>query len=311
MPPTSPDSPVGRASGPVGVARRIRPVREPRSARDPGSASPATAARVAPASNDVLESLLVDLGSQVRRGVSQEAAEALQPLATGLPDLDARLGGGFPGGRLSEICGLRSSGRTALAFRLLAETLGRGVLGAWIDLANAFDPTSAAASGVDLDRLLWVRPPGAREAVHSTERLLQTEGFELVFFDLSPLPSAAPSAAPAASPPRKPMTRVPMKQRPAALRDVTWLRLARLAASTRTALVVLSQGSSPPGNPSPELQPDPFTTGSRAELVLEMQSLGARFTGPPDLLETLETTAVLRRHRARPVGTRVALSFSS
>jgi RecA/RadA recombinase len=222
-----------------------------------------------------LEALLVDLGSQVRRGVSQEAAEAPQALATGLPELDAQLGGGLPCGRLSEICGPPSSGRTALSFRLLAETLTRGVLAAWVDLADAFDPTSAADAGVDLERLLWVRPRRMEEAVRSTERLLQTEGFELVVFDLSHgLPGELP---------------VPV-------RDVTWLRLARLAASTRTALVVLSRNSG---------------TGSRSELVLEMQALGARFASPPDLLEALETTIVLQRHRTRPAGARVSISISA
>ena len=63
--------------------------------------------------------------------------------------------------------------------------------------------------------------------------------------------------------------------------------MARLAASTRTALVVLSNAS---------------TTGSRAELVLEMKPISARFVGPPKLLDGLETTAVLQRHRSRPIG---------
>ena len=81
-----------------------------------------------------------------------------------------------------------------------------------------------------------------------------------------------------------------------AIRDVSWLRLARLAASTRTTLVTLSN--------SP-------TTGSRAELVLEMQPLGARFSDPPVLLDALETTAVLRRHRHRPTGQAIPLSIAA
>jgi len=298
MPPAPPDSPVGRASGSVAAARRIRPVREPRSDRVVSSASPASAAPAGPAKS-ALEALLVDLGSQVRRGVSQEAAEAPQPLATGLSDLDIRLGGGFPGGRLSEIYGAPSSGRTSLAFRLLAETLDRGVLAAWIDLADAFDPASAAASGVDLEQLLWVRPRRAEEAVRSSERLLQTQGFELVVFDLSHPPSHRfPGGFPDAFPHTSPHASSRGSSSPTreGIRDVTWLRLARLAASTRTALVTLSSLS---------------TTGSRAELVLEMQALGARFVGPPSLLESLETAAVLRRHRSRPVGVRVPLSIPS
>jgi len=49
-------------------------------------------------------------------------------------------------------------------------------------------------------------------------------------------------------------------------------------------------------------------TGSRAEIVLEMLPLGARFVGPPNLLDRLETTAILRRHRTRPSGGEIPLS---
>jgi RecA/RadA recombinase len=269
MPPARPDSSVGRASGPVGAARRIEKRK-----------------------SSALEALLVDLGSQIHRGASvsqqqEQAAEALRFCPTGLPTLDARLGGGFPYGRLSEICGAPSSGRTSLALSLLAETLERGVLAAWIDLADAFDPASAVAAGNDLERLLWVRARSEDEALRSCERLLQTEGFELIVLD-SALPEALPETLPETG--RGPRS----KRRNVAIRDVSWLRLARLAASTRTALVVLSNIS---------------MTGSRAELVLEMKPLGARFVGPPSLLDALETTAVLRRHRSRPTGQAVSLSM--
>ena len=241
--------------------------------------------------SSVLEALLVDLGSQIHRGTSvsqkQETAEALRFCPTGLPALDARLGGGFPYGRLCEICGAPSSGRTSLVLSLLAETLERGVLAAWIDLADAFDPAAAVAAGSDLERLLWVRARSEDEALRSCERLLQTEGFELIILDFA-LPEALPETLPEAR--RKPRP----KSRGVAIRDVSWLRLARLAASTRTVLVVLSNASA---------------TGARAELVLEMRPLGVRFVGPPSLLDALETTAVLRRHRNRPIGQEVSLSM--
>jgi len=281
MPPAPPDSSVGRACGPVGAARRIRI----------GSTSSTSSKR-----SSALEALLVDLGSQIHRGVAvsqrEETAETLRFCPTGIPALDARLGGGFPYGRLSEICGAPSSGRTSLALSLLAETLGRGVLAAWIDLADAFDPASAVAAGSDLERLLWVRARSEDEALRSCERLLQTEGFELVILDFiqeilhrEALPDALPETR------RKPR---PKRRGVAAIRDVSWLRLARLAARTRTVLVVLSNASA---------------TGGRAELVLEMRPLAARFVGPPSLLDALETTAVLRRHRNRPIGQEVSLSM--
>ena len=237
--------------------------------------------------SSVLEALLVDLGSQIHRGTSvsqkQETAEALRFCPTGLPALDARLGGGFPYGRLCEICGAPSSGRTSLVLSLLVETLERGVLAAWIDLADAFDPAAAVAAGSDLERLLWVRARSEDEALRSCEKLLQTEGFELIILDFA-LSEALSEAR------RKPRP----KSRGVAIRDVSWLRLARLTASTRTVLVVLSNASA---------------TGARAELVLEMRPLGVRFVGPPSLLDALETTAVLRRHRNRPIGQEVSLSM--
>ena len=280
MPPAPPDSSVGRASGLVGAARRIR---------RPGPGLPSASST----RSSALEALLVDLGSQVHRGpfLSQEAAESFRLCPTGLPTLDERLGGGFPSNRLSEICGAPSSGRTSLALALLAETLERGVLAAWIDLADAFDPASAMAAGNDLERLLWVRARSEDEALRSCEQLLQTEGFELIILDLA-LSEALPGGALPRTDERKPQAR----RRDVKIRDVSWLRLARLAASTRTALVALSNDSA---------------TGSRAELVLEMKPLRTRFIGPPNLLDALETTAILRRHRSRPTGQEVSLSIDA
>src|SRR5437660_10727643 len=76
---------------------------------------------------------------------------------TGLPDLDARLGGGFPRGQLSEIVGPRSSGRTSMTLRMLAAATARGELVALVDALERLDVASAHAAGIDLERLLWVR----------------------------------------------------------------------------------------------------------------------------------------------------------
>jgi hypothetical protein len=276
MPPAPPDSSVGRVSGPVGAARRIRTPHRPQHPERSERTGPSANSRTSSA----LEALLVDLGSQVHRGVSQEAAEILRCCATGLEELDAHLGGGFPIGRLSEICGAPSSGRTSLALSLLTETLNRGVLAAWVDLPDAFDPISATLAGNDLENLLWVRARSSDEALQSCERLLQTEGFELIILDLATLPT-------------KPSQTGSRSQRgEMAIRVANWLRLARLASSTRSALVVISNAS---------------VTGSQAELILEMKPLAAHFVGPPKLLEALETTAVLQRHRSRPTGQEILL----
>ena len=70
---------------------------------------------------------------------------------TGVTALDARLGGGFPRGQLSELVGPRSSGRTSLLLQMLAAATARGELVALVDALDMFDVESAAAAGVDLD----------------------------------------------------------------------------------------------------------------------------------------------------------------
>jgi len=171
--------------------------------------------------------------------------------------------------------GAGSSGRTSVALGLLARTTrGQGALAAVIDLADAFDPISAEHAGVDLDRVLWARVGGWREALRATERLLETEGIPVVVLDLSGL---APGVGAARRPARR--------QAGAAIPDSAWIRLARLARSTRTALVVLSSSR---------------LTSSQADLVLEMRPARPRFTGFPPLLEEIDLRAVLVRRRGGP-----------
>src|SRR5262245_57669361 len=75
----------------------------------------------------------------------------------GVTSLDARLGGGFPRGQVSELIGPRSSGRASLMLRALAGATARGELTAVVDVLDMLDIDSAAAAGVDLNRLLWIR----------------------------------------------------------------------------------------------------------------------------------------------------------
>jgi RecA/RadA recombinase len=130
-----------------------------------------------------LDELLRELGPSLQRG--ERPAEPLVRFATGLPEIDRLLGGGFPRRRLSEITGARSSGRTSLALALLAHTTGAGEVCAVVDAADGFDPISAQAAGVVLERVLWARAPGLREALRSAERLLEAEGFGLVLLQLA------------------------------------------------------------------------------------------------------------------------------
>lgn len=88
-------------------------------------------------------------------GFQRRSAVEVQP--SGVSELDALLSGGFPRGSLVELCGDASSGRTSLAFSLLAQATERQEACAFVDVSDALDPLSLAAAGVELSRLLWIR----------------------------------------------------------------------------------------------------------------------------------------------------------
>ncbi len=86
------------------------------------------------------------------------APRVIRPTApTGIAALDERLGGGLPMGGISELTGPECSGRTSLALSFVAGLTGAGRVCAWVDVSDVLDPESAAAIGVDLERLLWIR----------------------------------------------------------------------------------------------------------------------------------------------------------
>ncbi|HTO54624.1 MAG TPA: hypothetical protein VMR50_14655 [Myxococcota bacterium] len=86
-------------------------------------------------------------------------------------------------GRLIELGGGLSSGKTALAYRLAALTSARSELVGWVDLPHSLDPRYLQRAGVRLDDVLWVRPPGLQAALRAAELLIKT-GFALVVLDL-------------------------------------------------------------------------------------------------------------------------------
>jgi len=155
--------------------------------------------------------------------------------ATGITSLDAHLGGGFPRGQVSELIGPRSSGRTSLLLQALAAATARGELTAVVDVLDMFDVESAAAAGVDLTRLLWIRGhvvmnPGMcrdmnQRAIEQTMRafalVLQAGNFGLVVLDAADAPADA-------------IRRLPF---------TTWLRLQRMVEGSTTACLLI--GSEP------------------------------------------------------------------
>jgi RecA/RadA recombinase len=141
---------------------------------------------------------------------------------TGNADLDSPLGGGLRRGHLSEIVGAPSSGRSTLVARLLAAATARGEATALVDACDTWDPESAAAYGVRLERVLWIRETGdAVRALKAFSLVLQAGGFGLVVFDLADVPSIA-------------IRRFP---------QTTWMRTARLLENAGRDTVALLVGS--------------------------------------------------------------------
>jgi hypothetical protein len=126
-------------------------------------------------------SVLASLREASARWASRERARPRCP--SGVSRLDEALGGGWPQGRVCELVGPRSCGRTGVAIATLATATARGEVAAWIDGADAFDPASAAAAGVSLDRVLWVRPRALGETVRAAEMVLEAGGFTALVLD--------------------------------------------------------------------------------------------------------------------------------
>ncbi len=147
----------------------------------------------------------------------QRAAESVP---TGIVQLDA-LTSGLPRGAISEFYGPPSSGRTSVMISVLAEAKRRDEVCALVDGNDAFDPASAAAAGVDLSRLLWVRCHKVDQVLKATDLLLQGGGFGRVVMDLADLPLAQIRSIPLAS----------------------WFRFQRTIEKTPTALIVMSPES--------------------------------------------------------------------
>lgn len=210
------------------------------------------------------------LRSQIERFLDGRFPAALTPAlrcardvaSTGIEHIDELLSGGLPVGAISEVVGPVSSGRTSLALSFIAQRTAEGRVCAWVDVHDALDPVSAAANGVTLTQLLWIRcneeqrrlGPGQNslgknriwarldQALRATDLLLQAGGFAAIVLDLG---STAPEHA----------RRIPLG---------TWFRFRQAADRARTSLVMLGQTA---------------CAQSSAIVVLECEALRAQITG--------------------------------
>lgn len=105
-------------------------------------------------------------------------------ISTGCLSLDLALGiGGFPRGRIIEIYGPESSGKTTLALSAIAQAQKQGGLGALIDAEHAFDPEYARKLGINLDELLISQPDTGEQALEITETLVRSNAVDIIVVD--------------------------------------------------------------------------------------------------------------------------------
>jgi recombination protein RecA len=200
-----------------------------------------------PSAATVRRQIELSLEARFPAALSPAARTVRDVASTGIDVADRVLDGGLPVGAISEIVGPASSGRTSLALSFLAQHTAEGRVCAWIDVEDALDPQSAAANGVNLKQLLWVRcrpdapQPGRNaprfrpyakrtnetrpvwtrldQALRATDLLLQAGGFAAIVLDLA---DTAPEHG----------CRIPL---------ATWFRFRQAADRTRCSLVLLGR----------------------------------------------------------------------
>lgn len=120
-------------------------------------------------------------GSIMKLGAGHRANVELVP--SGSLGLDIALGGGYPKGRILEIYGPESSGKTTLALHAIAEVQRGGGTAAFIDAEHALDPAYARRLGVDTDNLLVAQPDNGEQALEIAETLVRSNAVDLVVVD--------------------------------------------------------------------------------------------------------------------------------
>ena len=121
-------------------------------------------------------------GSIMRLGSKEIVPIAVIP--TGAISFDAALGvGGFPRGRVVEIFGPESSGKTTIALQVIAEAQKSGGLAAFVDAEHALDPGYAKKLGVDVDNLLVSQPDYGEQALEITETLVRSGAVDVLVVD--------------------------------------------------------------------------------------------------------------------------------
>ena len=125
-----------------------------------------------------------DFGKGSIMKLGEESVEKVEVIPTGSLGLDMALGvGGYPKGRIIEIFGPESSGKTTLAIHAIAEAQKQGGIAAFIDAEHAFDRFYAANLGVDVDNLLISQPDNGEQALQIADQLISSAAVDIIVID--------------------------------------------------------------------------------------------------------------------------------
>jgi recombination protein RecA len=233
-------------------------------------------------------------GSIMRLG-SKEAIVPIAVISTGSISFDAALGvGGFPRGRVVEIFGPESSGKTTVALQVIAEAQKTGGMAAFVDAEHALDPIYARKLGVDVDNLLVAQPDYGEQALEIAEALVRSNAIDVLVVD-----SVAALVPKAELEGEMGDSHMGLQAR---LMSQALRKLTGIVSKSRTCLIFINQIREKIGVMfgSPETQP-----GGRALKFYSSQRLDIR------RIETLKegTEAVGNRVRVKVVKNKVAAPF--
>ena len=135
-----------------------------------------------------LETALAQIEKQFGKGavmlLGQNTGMNVEAISTGSLSLDIALGiGGVPRGRIVEVYGPESSGKTTIALHVIAEAQKAGGTAAFIDVEHALDPVYAANLGIDIDSLLVSQPDTGEQALEIAEALVRSQAIDVVVVD--------------------------------------------------------------------------------------------------------------------------------
>lgn len=143
--------------------------------------------KVDPEKRRVLELALAQIEKNFGKGTIMRMGEtqriAVETIPTGSLSLDLALGGGIPRGRIIEIYGPESAGKTTLALHILSEVQKRGGQAAFIDAEHALDPEYARKIGVDVDNLLISQPDSGEQALEIVQTLVASSAVDIIVID--------------------------------------------------------------------------------------------------------------------------------